>query len=810
MKNRILSIILMVALLLSLLPVGSAFATEETTQTTEATEATEVTETTGATEATESTEAAEVVPDKYIDPDTVRPSQQMIDMIKSMEGFAEKPYWDYAQYSVGYGTKPKTDEDLQRYMREGISREEAEELLYYHAETKGVSLKRMIKNYDLKLTQAQYDALLSFSYNCGASWTNRDTTVRKAVVEGWTDNDFIFAIGEWCTAAGNINTGLVRRRMREANMYLNGVYSMTVPETYTYVLYDAGAGMCTSRIQVYDSALPAEFKAVATWSGLTFDGWYTAPYGGEKVEKLNAQIGGEWLYAHWRAGDGADVPQGNANSIQGTAVDYNREMQTDYIPVFEKPVKGALVVDTLRRSRVVHIVAEYKDENGVLWGQVESSGWINLKATELTDKEPGKTVEVTVSADGVNVRSGPGTNYSILGSINSGKKLTITEVASGTGYLWGRMESGWICLTYTNYEEVSGGTQQPEQPEQPETPDEPETPEAPDSFPRMATITGNRLRVRKGPSTGYGVVSYLNTGDRVKILEVQIIGSMSWGKIATGWISMDYAKLDPVEEPEESTPTEPAPTEPAPTEPAPTEPAPTEPTPTEPTPSEPEQPTEQQGTVTATGRLRVRKGPGTSYGIAAYLYQGDRVRITETKEVDGTSWGKVDNGWISMEFVKLDGTEESPSEPEQPETPSQPETPATPAVQTGTVTVTSGRLRIRSGAGTSYAIVGYLHGGDKVTISEQKTVDGTAWAHIEQGWVSMDYIQLSTNAPAQTVTKTVTAGVLNIRAQAGTNNPVVGYLYKGNSVEVLETKAIGATTWCRISRGWVSGDYLAS
>lgn len=794
MKNRILSIILLVTLLLTLLPVGIAFAAEETTQTTEAAQST------GATDATD---AAEVVPSKYIDPDTVRPSQQMIDMIKSMEGFSEKPYWDYAQYSVGYGTKPKTDEDLERYMREGISREEAEELLYYHAEAKGVSLKRMIKNYDLKLTQAQYDALLSFSYNCGASWTNRETTVLKAVVEGWTGNDFIFAIGEWCTAAGNINNGLVRRRMREANMYLNGVYSMTVPETYTYVLYDVGSGMSTSRIQVYDSALPAEFKAVATWAGMVFDGWYTEPYAGEKVEKLDAAIGGEWLYAHWRAGDGEDVPQGNVDSIESTAVDYNREIQTDHVPVFEKPVKGAVVVDTLRRSRVVHIVAEYKDENGVLWGQVESSGWINLKTTEQTDKEPGKTIEVTVSADGVNVRSGPGTNYSILGSINSGKKLTITEVASGTGYLWGRMESGWICLTYTNYEQVSGGTQQPEQPE---TPVEPNPPAEPDTFPRMATITGNRLRVRKGPSTGYGVVSYLNTGDRVEILEVQITGSMSWGKIATGWISMDYVKLDPVEEQEE-----PAPTEPAPTEPAPTEPAPTEPAPTEPAPTEPQKPAEQQGTVTATGRLRVRKGPGTAYGIAAYLYEGDRVRITETQNVDGTLWGKVENGWISLEFVKLDGVqEETPSEPEQPETPTDPETPVTPSVQTGTVVVTSGRLRIRSDAGTSFAIVGYLHGGDKVTITEQKTVNGTAWAHIEQGWVSMDYIQISTNDPAQTVTKTVTATVLNIRAHAGTSNPIVGYLYKGNSVEVLETKVLGATTWCRISRGWVSGDYLAS
>ena len=135
-------------------------------------------------------------------------------------------------------------------------------------------------------------------------------------------------------------------------------------------------------------------------------------------------------------------------------------------------------------------------------------------------------------------------------------------------------------------------------------------------------------------------------------------------------------------------------------------------------------------------------------------------------------------------------------------------TPTTPAKQTGTVSVTSGRLRVRSNAGTSYAIVGYLHSGDKVTITEQKTVDGVAWAHIENGWVSMEYIKIDVATPSQTTVKTVTANVLNIRAQAGTSNSIVGYLYRGNTVEVLETKNVGGTTWCRISRGWVSGDYL--
>ena len=55
-------------------------------------------------------------------------SQDGIDMIKKFEGFAKYPYWDYSQYTVGYGTHCPS-EDLARYQKDGITEEEAEALL---------------------------------------------------------------------------------------------------------------------------------------------------------------------------------------------------------------------------------------------------------------------------------------------------------------------------------------------------------------------------------------------------------------------------------------------------------------------------------------------------------------------------------------------------------------------------------------------------------------------------------------------------------------------------------------------------------
>lgn len=54
---------------------------------------------------------------------------------------------------------------------------------------------------------------------------------------------------------------------------------------------------------------------------------------------------------------------------------------------------------------------------------------------------------VRVTADVLNIRSGPGTSYSKVGSITDGGVYTIVETSGN----WGRLKSGagWICLDYT-------------------------------------------------------------------------------------------------------------------------------------------------------------------------------------------------------------------------------------------------------------------------------------------------------------------------------------------------------------------------
>ncbi len=780
MKKRIVLLVLSLALLIGLLPFGTVFATETDTES-----------------------------------EDFQPSQELVDMIKAMEGFSPKPYWDNSQYSVGYGTKPRSEEDLRRYMEEGISEEEAEELLYYHLEMKGISVNRLIRENQLELTQAQYDSLLSFSYNCGAGWTTRDRTIRTAVLEGWTGNDFLFAMGEWCTSAGNVSKGLIRRRMREGNMYLNGIYSMTVPESYSYVQYNPGAGTCAVRVQVYDSSVPARIMAKPTYAGYEFVGWFTQPYSGEEITELGVDTLESWLYAHWRGGDGKDTPQSTENAVTAEPADENCKVLVDTLPVFEQPVKGAAVIGVLNRDRVVHIVAKYTDSNGIVWGQIENDGWINLTVCQSTQEDQQNAVEVVVTTDDVNVRTGPGTDYSVLYRVNTGERLTVTETAYGTGYHWGKITDGWICLQYTNYDDViRGETTEPTEPEptepeptepeptepeptepeptepQPTEPQPTEPPVSEGNYPQMGTVTCDRLRIRSGPSTGHQILGYYNTGDRVMILAVEQTGSMAWGKLENGWISMDYVMLDETSEPQ---PTEPEPTEPEPTQPQPTEPEPTEPEPTEPQPTEPEE-EPLTGKVIVQDRLRIRSGPGTDFDIVGYLYGGDAVTITEQTTVGSTVWGKMERGWISMDYVQLD---------EKPETPEKPVGSAMGVVKT------TGMLRVRSGPSTSYPIVGYLNSGTEIKILSQKTIDGTVWGQISEGWVSMDYVEISGDVELpEYPSMTVIATCLRIRSEAGTENTIVGYLYQGDQVAILDTKMVGETRWANVGKGWVSMDYL--
>lgn len=75
--------------------------------------------------------------------------------------------------------------------------------------------------------------------------------------------------------------------------------------------------------------------------------------------------------------------------------------------------------------------------------------------------------------------------------------------------------------------------------------------------------------------------------------------------------------------------------------------------PEETAPQETEAPAEVTGTITAS-TLNIRETPDANGRILGIYSKGATVTILEQKTVGGTTWGRTNKGWISMQFVDLD------------------------------------------------------------------------------------------------------------------------------------------------------------
>ncbi len=187
--------------------------------------------------------------------------------------------------------------------------------------------------------------------------------------------------------------------------------------------------------------------------------------------------------------------------------------------------------------------------------------------------------------------------------------------------------------------------------------------------------------------------------------------------------------------------------------------------------------------------LNIRSGPGTDYETLGTLSVGSQVIILEQRIVGSATWGRTAAGWVSMNYISLG---------------------AQPSI-VGTVTAKS--LNVRSGPGTGYDTVDTVSKGDQVLIYDQTTVDGKTWGRTDGGWISLQYVSITTiesgSASGTTVSiGTVTGKTLNIRKGAGTGYDVVGTLKKGDEVTILEKTTSGGNEWGRISEGWISLKYV--
>lgn len=152
-------------------------------------------------------------------------SDECINFIKSWEGFYSEPYLDCVGVkTLGYGMTGEEIEDI-----ESITEEQATAMLKEWINNKYAPvIKNDLDSKGVTLTQNEFDALVSFAYNCGTGGLLGSTLYRN-VVAGIRDSSAIIEnFIAWSNGGGRRIEGLYRRRTKEATMFLNADYTGNV------------------------------------------------------------------------------------------------------------------------------------------------------------------------------------------------------------------------------------------------------------------------------------------------------------------------------------------------------------------------------------------------------------------------------------------------------------------------------------------------------------------------------------------------------------------------------------------------------
>lgn len=141
----------------------------------------------------------------------MKTSERGLSLIKEFEGFSPVIYLCPAgKPTIGHGHVVRDETFVQP-----ISEHEAENLLL--ADLSDRYEPAVLKLIDAEITQGQFDALVSFVYNLGASNLER-STLRKKLNAG----DYNGAAEEferWTLCNGKPLAGLIRRRQAERSLF---------------------------------------------------------------------------------------------------------------------------------------------------------------------------------------------------------------------------------------------------------------------------------------------------------------------------------------------------------------------------------------------------------------------------------------------------------------------------------------------------------------------------------------------------------------------------------------------------------------
>ena len=143
-------------------------------------------------------------------------SDKGYDLIKEFEGFSNRPYKCSANIpTIGYGNTFYPDGKRVSMLDKQITKEYADEIFKNVVDNFAFKVSKLIKS---KVTQNQFNALVSFAYNVGIGNLEKSTLLKLVNLN---PNDAMISkqFLRWNKAKGKELKGLTNRRIKESALY---------------------------------------------------------------------------------------------------------------------------------------------------------------------------------------------------------------------------------------------------------------------------------------------------------------------------------------------------------------------------------------------------------------------------------------------------------------------------------------------------------------------------------------------------------------------------------------------------------------
>ena len=466
---------------------------------------------------------------------------------------------------------------------------------------------------------------------------------------------------------------------------------------------------------------------------------------------------------------------------------------TNELPVYDA-VNGGTAVVTLVKGNVVYVTELQSFDGTTLSGKVTvggKTGWIDLSSTAYS----ASGVVATKEGGTLNVRSDAKADASVVEKLNNGSSIKIVALKSvksgATTTIWGKIAEGkWVAMEHVNIVST--------------TVTAPSTGTSNTSSTSYGVIyNAGSVNVRSAAGVKNPQVATLMKGTQVIVHEETVVDDAQWVRISTetvnGWVAKQYVSISyTMNNGGNSTGTGTVPGTGTGTETAPS-----------------------TGSNYATGYvnsnipLNIRSLPDVNSPKVGELTQGMTITIYEQQAGGGLTWGRVDKGWVALNYVTITSTG------------------STGNGNMGTIIKAFSKVNVRSMPGTGNAIVGEVMVNSRVEILDQQMYNGAVWYRISNGWVAGEYVELDApfvpggtteQAPGDSVTgdnmtNTDTGANDEVGGQYTTavlkhpGNDVVKFYaddlttvntskINGTTVVITALKGVGTEVWANTSFGW--------